>query len=186
MNLSRPLLATTATVAISAIAFLTIVSCSSFAHDASAMIGDVTIDSVAATPARAGGTTRVTFRVENNGAERLVVTGVRLSTGEPWRVVGFLGTGHSTTIGGFPVAAGETGDLDGKSAWVEIGPLKEDLEPGALLRTRLVFGVFEAPLVLHVSPERAVAPRQVDSIGNSSPKGFKQSRGPDWLRSIRC
>jgi hypothetical protein len=89
------------------------------AHDESAVIGDVSVENVAATPARAGETSRITFCVENGGSQGVTVTGVRLPTGEPTRVIGFLGRpAHTGEIGGFRVGPGETGKFDGKKVWI--------------------------------------------------------------------
>lgn len=120
--------------------------------DESATAGDIQIEGVAATPVKAGGTTRITFTVENGGTERAAITGLRLPTGEPSRVLGFLGTSHSAPIGAIPIGPGERYRLDGRTAWIEIGPLKSDLKAGAVVDGTLVLGRFETPISIHVTP----------------------------------
>lgn len=120
--------------------------------DESATAGDIQIEGVAATPAKAGETTRITFTVENGGTERAAITGLRLPSGEPSRVLGFLGTSHSAPIGAIPIGPGERYRLDGRTAWIDVGPLKSDLKAGAVIDGKLVLGRFEAPISIHVTP----------------------------------
>ncbi len=119
------------------------------ADDESAVVGEVQVESVAATAARAGETTRITFAIENQGPDPVTITGLRLPSGEPSRVVGFLGTSHSTALSGMRVAPGETLRLGPKSFWIEVGPLKSDLPPGTVLPGSLLLGRFEAPVGVH-------------------------------------
>lgn len=122
------------------------------ADDESAMIGDVSVENVAATPARAGETSRITFAVENAGLQTVTLTGLRLPSGEPARVMGFLGhAGHTGEIGSVRIGPGETSQLDGKNLWIEIGPLKDGLAPGSVVAARLLLGPYEAPVSIHVS-----------------------------------
>jgi hypothetical protein len=129
-------------------------ACPSQADDEAAVIGDIVVEDAAATPAKAGETTRITFSIENTGSDNVTITGMRLAVPGPSRVIGLLGTSHSARIDGFPLEAGEVSRLDGKTAWIEVGPLASALAPGSVLTGRLVFGRFEAPLNIHVSPEQ--------------------------------
>lgn len=133
------------------------------ADDESAVAGDVSIEEVAASPARAGGMTRVTFTVENQGTERVTVTGLKLPSGEPSRVVGFLGTSHSTNIGGVTVGPGEMARLGAKTAWIEVGPLKSDLLAGTVVAGSLLLGRFETPISVHVVADPNLATGSVRS-----------------------
>lgn len=165
-------------------AVLVLSPCPSSADDETTEIGEVAIDHVGATPARAGETTRVTLSIENSGAERVVITGIRLPTGEPSRVMGFYGTSHSGEIGGFPVGPGETAGLDGKNTWIEIGPLMQDLPEGAAVSARLLLGTYAAPLTIHVS-----APPQDQTRRGRRTKPAPDAiagSGPTWLQAIRC
>ena len=121
------------------------------ADDQNASAGDIAIEGVAATPAKAGEATRVTFIIENRGSERANVTGLRLATGEPSRVLGFLGTSHSAPIGAISVGPGERYRLDGRTAWIDVGPLKSDLRVGAVVPAALLMGRFETPVDVHVT-----------------------------------
>lgn len=177
-------LAGTAAAAAIAVVALLVMSCSSKAHDENATIGDVRVDQVAATPARAGETTRITLSVENGGAERVVVTGVRLPTGEPSRVVGFYGTSHSGAVGGIPVDPGETARLDGRSAWIEVGPLKTAFSPGSIVAARLVLNAYEAPLSLHVLTSNAAASPQAGVA--PSPPAPNPSVPSSWWHGFAC
>ena len=140
--------AITATLA----AYSVLQPCSAKADDESGIFGDVTVSEVAATPARAGETTIVTFSVENSGNERVLITGLRLAGGEPSRIMGSFGQGHSGEVGTLPVRPGATESLDGTKVWIEVGPLARDLEPDMIVDARLVLGTVETPLKLHVGP----------------------------------
>ena len=133
------------------------------ADDESAVAGDVQVEAVAATAAGVGQTTRITFSIENQGSDPVRVTGLRLRPGEPSRVVGFLGTSHSTTLSDVPVAPGEAVQLGPKTFWIEVGPLKSDLPAGTVLPATLLLGRFEAPISVHAVPR---AEREVPSTGS--------------------
>jgi hypothetical protein len=146
--------------------------CSALAHDESTTVGDFSIDSISASPARAGQTTRITFRIENTGTDRIIVTGVRLAGNEPSRVIGSFGTIHSGDIGSFPVPSGEIGDLDGKTAWIEVGPLKHDLVKGSIVEGRLLLSGYDAPLSLHVTANPANASEPVQQKSSATASGW--------------
>jgi hypothetical protein len=137
-----------------------LLACSSHADDETAVIGDVVVEDATASPAKAGGTTRITFSIENTGSDNVTVTGLRLAGAGPSKVIGFLGSSHSARIDGFPVEPGEVIRLDGKTAWIEVGPLASDLAPGTVVTGRLVLGRFEAPLNIHVSAAMEGASRR--------------------------
>ena len=147
--------------------------CPAKADDEGTVLGDVSISQVAATPARAGETTVVTFSVENLGSERLLITGLRMPDGEPVRIMGSFGQGQSGEIGTLPVGAGATESLDGAKAWIEVGPLARDWEPDSAIAARLVLGTYESPLTLHVGPVATGSTRSTASapakIADQSP-----------------
>lgn len=120
------------------------------ADDESAFAGDVDVENIAATPARAGETTRLTFTIRNGGSDRVQVTGVQFPHGEPSRVVGFLGGSHSATVGALSIAPGEEVQLGARRAWLEVGPLRQDLAAGSRVVARLVLGRGTLPLTVHV------------------------------------
>jgi hypothetical protein len=126
--------------------------CSAKADDEGGVFGDVTVTQVAATQARAGETTIVTFSVENSGDERVLITGLRLPGKEPSRIMGSFGRGHSGEIGTLSVGPGATESLDGRKVWIEVGPLTRDLEPDTTVPAHLVLGAYDSPLTLHVGP----------------------------------
>ena len=154
--------------AIAAATCLVLLPYPSNANDESAIIGELTVQAIAATPAKAGETTRITFSIENSGADRVTVTGVRWPTGEPSRVVGFLSTRYSASLAGLPVNAGEAISFDDKTAWIEVGPLKADLPEGAVVSARLALGRFDAPVSVPVSPNGSERLRRVDQDQKSS------------------
>ena len=139
---------------------LVVLSCSSSAHDESAVIGELAINAVSATPAEVGQTSRVTFVLENQSSERIVITGLRLPGGEPSKILGSLGTAHRASLGSLSVGPGETLRLDPELTWIEVGPLEQPFELGTTINARLALGSYNAPLPLHVSPppERSPAP----------------------------
>lgn len=149
MSIGRTRRSTVAGVAILALAF-SMGPIPSRADDESAAAGDVSIEGVAASPARAGGVTRVTFTIDNRGTEGVSVTGLKLPSGEASWVMGFLGTSHSTSIGALTVRPGEMTRLGARTAWIEVGPLKSDLRAGTVVAASLLLGRFEAPITLHV------------------------------------
>lgn len=185
MRLTGPLIATAAAIALTTATFLLVLPCPGRAHDESATIGDLAVTDVAATAARAGESTKITFSVENTGFEQVTITGVRLPTGERSRVIGFYGTSHSGEIGGFPVGPGETGRLDGRNAWVEVGPLSADLSEGSVITGRLLWGRFEAPLAIHVVAVPTETRRQTASTQGGFYE-FMAGGGPAWLTGIKC
>jgi hypothetical protein len=140
-------------VAVATIAtYVALQSCSAKADDEGAVFGEVSVMHVAATPARAGETTVVTFSVENFGNERVLITGLNLPDREPSRIMGSFGQGHAGEIGTLPVRPGATESLDGRKVWIEVGPLAQDLEPDTTVSARLVLGSYESPLTIHVGP----------------------------------
>ena len=157
---------TTIPMALLAAALLGTIVGTALADDRNASSGDIAIEGVAATPAKAGEATRVTFTVENHGSERANVTGLRLATGEPSRVLGFLGTSHSAPIGSIPIGPGERFRLDGRTAWIDVGPLKSDLRVGDVLPAALVVGGFETPVDVHVT----APPSAPGSLGAAVPR----------------
>ena len=181
MNSTRTFPAAIGTVALATATMLLLSPCPSRADDESTTIGEIAVEGVAATPARAGETTRITFSVENAGADRVTITGLRWPNGELGRVVGALGSSHSGAIGGLSVGAGEALQFDGRSVWIEVGPLKADLAPGSVVQARLVLARFEAPLHVHVSsaPQRETSER-------SSPLRQAASAEPSWRGSAGC
>ncbi len=155
--------------------------CPAKADDQGAVSGDVTITQVAATRARAGETSVVTLTVENSGSDRVLVTGVRLPGGEPSRIMGVLGQGHSGEIGALSVRPGATEHLDGGTIWIEVGPLTHDLKPDGTVAASLVLGSYESPLALHVGPvvtgsTKATDPRAA-KIANQSPEKTDHGTG---------
>ena len=126
--------------------------CTANAGDEGAVLGDLAVSQIAATPARAGETTVITFSVENAGSDRVLITGLRLPGEKPGRIMGLLGKGHSGEIGSLPVRPSATETLDGRKIWIEVGPLSRDLEPGTTINARLVLDTYETPLALHIEP----------------------------------
>jgi hypothetical protein len=146
--------------------------CPAKADDEGGVFGEVSVSEVAATPARAGETTIVTFSVANSGDERVLIKGLRLPGEEPSRVMGSFGQGQSGEIGTLPVGAGAMVSLDGRKVWIEVGPLARDLESDTTVPARLVLGSFESPLMLHVGP---VATGPTGSTGPASAKIAEQA-----------
>jgi len=167
-------------VAVATIAtYVALQSCSARADDGT-VFGDVAVTHVVATPARAGETAIVTFSVENSGDDRVLITGLRLPSGEPSRIMGSFGQGHSGEIGTLPVRAGATESLDGRKVWIEVGPLARDLEPDSTVPARLVLGSYESPLTLHVGP---VATGSTGSTSAATTKIAEQSPAQPHNRS---
>ena len=141
-----------AAVAATFTAYSVLQPCPAKADDEDAVSGDVAISEIAATPARAGETTMVTFSVENLGTDRVLITGLRMPGGEQSRIMGSFGTRHSGEIGALSVNSGAVERLDGRKVWIEVGPLSQNLEPDTAIPARLILGTYESPLTLHVGP----------------------------------
>ncbi len=148
MGINRPLAAVV--VAVIAGAALTLSPCSTRADDELAVLGGLRVTKVSATPARAGGTTVITFIAENVGTDPIHITGVRLANEAPSRVMGSFGGGISGDISPLRVAPGDAEHLDGEKVWIEVGPLARDLEPNSTEQARLILESFNAPFTLHV------------------------------------
>jgi len=140
-------------------------TCTAKAGDEGTVLGDLAVSQIAATPARAGETTVITFSVENAGSDRVLITGLRVPGEEPGRIVGFLGQGHSGEIGTLPVRPGATETLDGRKIWIEVGPLTRDLEPETTINARLVLGTYETPLPLHIGPIATGSTNKAGNVG---------------------
>ncbi|QRM34649.1 hypothetical protein [Microvirga sp. VF16] len=159
-------------VAVATIAAYAILQpCPANAEDESAVLGDLAISQIAATPARAGETTVITFAVENAGTDRVLITGLQMPGEQPARIMGSFGQGHSGEIGTLPVRPGATERLDGRRIWIEVGPLARDLEPDSAIPADLVLGPYESPLTLHVGPVATGSTRNTNAdarIANQS------------------
>lgn len=162
----RTMLGWTISLTVIGIAAAISTDCPARADDESAAAREIVIESVAATPARVGETTRLTFAIRNDGVERVLVTGIGTATGEASRVVGFLGTRHAASIGSLPIEPGEEVRLGSRTAWIELGPLASDLMSGSRFPARLLLGRGSLPLTVHVTAPRIGAdgnPRQQGS-----------------------
>lgn len=144
------------------------------ADDAHDLIGSIAVEGIAATPARAGEFTRITFTLDNLGPEAVTVTGLRLPGGEPSRVLGSLGGGRSTVLSGLRVESGDRQSADGGALWIEVGPLARDLVAGSVLEARIVLGRYDAPFPVHVTPAR---PGTAHQGAGASSHGRTTSRG---------
>ncbi|MCG7392945.1 hypothetical protein MHY87_08520 [Microvirga sp. ACRRW] len=169
-----------ATAAVSVFSFF--LPCSAIADDEGAVFGEVTVSNIAATPARVGETTIITFSIENTGSDGILITGLQLPGGEPSKVMGAFGQGQRGEIGTLPVQAGATEHLDGTKVWIEVGPLAQDLHPDTTAPALLVLGSYESPLTLHVGP---VATGSIRSTGLGPTKIADHAPAPHGSRS-RC
>jgi hypothetical protein len=165
MGMSRSL--AVIVVAVFAGAVLTLSPCSTRADEELAVLGDLRVTKVSATPARAGGTTVITLIAENVGTDPIHITGVRLANEAPSRVMGSFGSGVSGDISQLRVAPGEAEQLDGKKVWIEVGPLARDLEPNSIEQARLLLESFDAPLTLHVVSSEADNGGQIASAATT-------------------
>ncbi len=119
-------------------------------HDEGATAGEIHIEGIAATPARSGEPSRVTFTIENDGPDPAVLLGLLLTTGEPSQVRGFLGVSHSAAVAGVGVEAGDVYRLGDRTAWIDVRPLRHDLPEGARVSAVVRFDRFYVPVTLHV------------------------------------
>ncbi|MGY2051799.1 hypothetical protein [Methylobacterium sp. JK268] len=143
---------------------LALVAGPALSHDEGATAGEIRIEGIAATPARSGELSRVTFTIENDGPERAVLLGLLLSTGEPSQVRGFLGASHSAAMAGVSVGAGDVYRLGDRTAWVDVGPLRQELPDGATVPAVIRFDRFDVPVTLHVGgPPAGGAPAALTS-----------------------
>jgi hypothetical protein len=166
MSLNKPF----ALIAIAALwaAALALTPCATLADDESAIFGGLRVAEINATPARAGEMTILTFAVENLGIDPVRITGARLPDGAPSRVMGALGSALSGEMHAVRVDPDETERLDGRTAWIEVGPLARDLEAGTVVLGRLLLGDYEAPVAIHVGPSAPSELASKSMIGSRS------------------
>ena len=150
MSLKKPF-ALIAIIVVGAAA-LALTPCATLADNEIAILGGLRFAEINATPARAGETTILTFTVDNLGSDPVRITGVRLPGGAPSRVMGSFGSAFSDEIDAVQVDPNETERLDGKTVWIEIGPLAQNLEADTIVQGQLLLGGYEAPVAVHVGP----------------------------------
>ena len=163
-----------ASIAILALATGIFLTCPTWADHESASIGKLNLQSIEAKPAQAGDKTTITFVIENDGGATVSLLGAAIGGAEPYRLVGFLGASHSGELGSLPIKPDETMRLTDHTAWIEVGPLRQDLVVGSSVPARLRFVGFEAPVTLHVS-----ARRNAETIESLSRPHVSHAPGPE-------
>lgn len=114
---------------------------------------DVTVEAATASPGRKGGSSRIRFRLVNEGSEALHVIGIETDLGERAQLVGRIGTVRTSVLDSIGAPAGETLDLTTSHLWFEIDPLARDLREGEVFDVRLNFvkGSISVPVHVHES-----------------------------------
>lgn len=112
---------------------------------------DVTVEAATASPGRKGGSSRIRFRLVNEGSEALHVTGIETDLGKRAQLVGRIGAVRTAVLDSIGAPAGETLDLTTSHLWFEIDPLARDLREGDTFDVRLNFveGSIKVPVHVH-------------------------------------
>jgi hypothetical protein len=112
---------------------------------------DVVLTDLQASPAKAGQRARITFTLENRGAERVTFNGLAIANTARARIVGSLGGEATTTLNSIPVGPDEVLPVDGKALWIEVDGLASDLVPGTSMDAKVLLGTGAIPINLPVS-----------------------------------
>jgi copper(I)-binding protein len=117
-----------------------------------------THEAVADTAAE-GGRSRLRFRVVNDGASRLHLTGVRSDVAGQADLVARTGEATETLLASFPIPAGEELDLTTSHLRYELHPLRRDLVEDETFVALLDFGRWSVEVPVHVhEPKRDNVP----------------------------
>jgi hypothetical protein len=112
---------------------------------------DVVLTDLQASPAKPGQRARITFTLENHGAERVTFNGVTVANAARARIVGSLGGEATTTLNSIPVGPDEVLSLDGKTLWIEVDGLPNELVHGTTIDAKVLLGTSAIPINLPVS-----------------------------------
>ena len=116
-----------------------------------AVLGEVAISQITATPDRAGNTTVMTFSGGNVRSEPIPYHG---STHADWRAGAGHGDPWTRAERRGRLAAGRP-DAAVRKVWIEVGARTQDFEPDNTIPARQVLGSYESLLALHVGPVAA-------------------------------
>jgi copper(I)-binding protein len=119
----------------------------------------VRVEAATASPAAEGGRSRLRFRVVNDGASRLHLTGVRSDVAGQADLVARTGEATETLLASFPIPAGEELDLTTSHLRYELHPLRRDLVEDETFVALLDFGRWSVEVPVHVhEPKRDNVP----------------------------
>lgn len=112
---------------------------------------DVTVEAATASPARKGESSRIRFRLVNEGSAALHITGIETDLAERTQLVGRIGAVRTAVLDSIGAPSGETLDLTTSHLWFEIDPLERDLREGETFDVRLNFveGSISVPVHVH-------------------------------------
>jgi hypothetical protein len=112
---------------------------------------DIVLTDLQVSQAKAGRRARITFTLENRGAERVTFNGLTIANTARARIVGSLGGEATTTLNSIPVGPDEVLPVDGKALWIEVDGLASDLVPGTSMDAKVLLGTGAIPINLPVS-----------------------------------
>jgi len=113
--------------------------------------GDVVLTNLQVSLAKTGQQALITFRLENRGAESVTFRGLTIANTARSRIIGSLGGGATTTLASIPVGPDEVLSLDGKTLWIEVGGLVNDLVSGTTIAARVLLGTSVIPISLSIN-----------------------------------
>jgi len=111
---------------------------------------DVVLTDLQVSQAKAGRQARITFTLENRGAERVIFNGLTVANTARARIIGSLGEA-TTTLNSIPVGADEVLSFNGKALWIEIDGLASDFVPGTTIDAKVFLGTGAIPISLPVN-----------------------------------
>lgn len=114
---------------------------------------DVTVEAATASPARKGESSRIRFRLVNEGSAALHVTGIETELADRAQLVGRIGAVRTAVFYSIGAPAGEVLDLTTSHLWFGIYPLTRDLRDGETFDVRLIFvnGSILVPVHVHAA-----------------------------------
>ena len=112
---------------------------------------DVVLTDLQVSQAKAGRQARITFTLENRGAERVIFNGLTVANTARARIIGSLGGEATTTLNSIPVGPDEVLSLNGNALWIEIDGLASDLVPGTTIDAKVLLGMGAIPISLPVN-----------------------------------
>lgn len=101
--------------------------------------GQMIVENVWATPARAGGRSILRLRIINEGHDHAHLLGVETPLTSQTQIVGRMSDHKTVTFDSISVRADSDLDLTTDHMWIELGPLTHAVEAGSSITLDLVF-----------------------------------------------
>lgn len=110
----------------------------------------VVVDQAVATPAKAGGTSRLRFRIDNASGRDIALVGVRSDAAASGALIVMSPDGKPQEGAIFLLREEELLDLGSSHAWAELRGMRRSLPNGGTLEFELIFRTGAVPGYAHV------------------------------------